>query len=89
MARKAFSNMAEGEMWESGEEPVMETGGVTIVVGDEDEHRESVTAADIKEIARENDISRFMVLKGTTVLGASDFPVNSGTLKIVQYNEAN
>ncbi len=58
------------------------------VAGETKEYESPVTADQVKEIAREAGITRFIVLINDEEASPEDFPVNDGTIEIKEYNEA-
>ena len=76
----------ETEVFDTDDETTM----VTIVVGEGTVTREApVTVDDLKEVAKMSSIRKYTVQDGDgDELVANDFPVSSGTLKIIEYNEA-
>jgi len=72
----------EGEVFETNE-------GVRIVMPDgTTEGRTSLSLADLLLIAREAGIRKFVAKKDGVSLGGADFPVTTGILEVIEYNEA-
>ena len=73
-----------GSTWDSG------TDGVTVGLPDgSTETFDSVSSADIKELARNSGVRKFHVKKSDgTAVQPNDFPMTSGKIKIEEYNEA-
>ncbi len=73
------------------DEDVWTTNGNGVVIrlpGGESIEREEVTSADVKEIAKDEGIKKFVVKRNGDILQPTDFPVTSGEIKIEEYNEA-
>ncbi len=80
-------------MWEINEDEK----GVKVYIGREEVGSyEKVTAEDIKRMARDNDISKFVVTHyykengeiKQKALSATDFPIQKGIIVIFSYDEA-
>lgn len=71
------------EIWETG-------AGVKIhLPNGETVERTSVTAEDIKSLARNAGLKKFTVENADgEILGPSEFPLETGEIKIKEYNEA-
>jgi len=70
---------------------VWETGGMVKVrlPSGETVERNSVSAEDIKSLAREAGLKKFIVERADgSILGPSVFPVSDGEIIIREYNEA-
>jgi len=73
--------MQETQVWEIEEK-------VKVKIGEETLEYDSVTAEDIKAIAREHGIKKFVVFVEGQMVNPSAFPLERGEVEIKEYNEA-
>ena len=75
------------EIW--GDESTSSREDVIVVLPNGSEHAFTELNSDaLKELARENQVGKYTVMVNDVTVGSSDFPITSGRVEILEYNEA-